>query len=75
LKERSGADVSLLKGMHWFGGFETDSQRYFIHHHSEMDTLINHREIGDGAATMAALVYLTDQLGLNKNRFFPANFP
>jgi len=47
-------------------GLRTDSQRYFTHHHSEMDTFegINKRELEMGAATMAALVYLTDQLGV-----------
>lgn len=63
----SGADVNLLKGNALvLAGLKTDSQRYFIHHHSEMDTFdqINKRELEMGAATMAALVYLTDQLGL-----------
>lgn len=63
----SGADVNLLKGSALvLAGLKTDSQRYFIHHHSEMDTFdqINKRELEIGAATMAALVYLTDQLGL-----------
>lgn len=63
----SGADVSLLKGnAKVLAGLKTDSQRYFIHHHSEMDTFdqINKRELELGAATMATLVYLTDQLGL-----------
>jgi hypothetical protein len=63
----SGADVNLLKGSALvLAGLKTDSQRYFIHHHSEMDTFdqINKRELEMGAATMAALVYLTDQLGL-----------
>ena len=63
----SGADVSLLKGNSLvLVGLKTDSQRYFIHHHSEMDTFdqINKRELELGSATMATLVYLTDQLGL-----------
>ncbi len=62
----SGADVSQLKGNSFvLAGLKTDSQRYFIHHHSEMDTFdqINKRELELGAATMATLVYLTDQLG------------
>ena len=62
----SGADVSLLKGnAKVLAGLKTDSQRYFIHHHSEMDTFdqINKRELELGVATMATLVYLTDQLG------------
>ena len=63
----SGADVSLLKGnAKVLAGLKTDSQRYFIHHHSEMDTFdqVNKRELELGAATMATLVYLTDQIGL-----------
>jgi hypothetical protein len=63
----SGADVNLLKGNAMvLAGLRTDSQRYFTHHHSEMDTFdqINKRELELGAATMAALVYLSDQLGL-----------
>lgn len=63
----SGADVGLLKDKAMvLAGLRTDSQRYFIHHHSEMDTFseINKRELELGAAAMTALVYLTDQLGL-----------
>ena len=47
-------------------GLRTDSQRYFIHHHSELDTFdqINKRELELGAASMTVLVYLTDQIGL-----------
>ena len=63
----SGADVSLLKSnAKVLAGLKTDPHRYFIHHHSEMDTFdqINKRELEMGAATMAALVFLTDQLGL-----------
>lgn len=63
----SGADVNLLKGNALvLAGLRTDTQRYFIHHHSDRDTFdeINRRELEMGAATMAALVYLTDQLGL-----------
>lgn len=63
----SGADVSLLKGDAMvLAGLKTDSQRYFIHHHSDMDTFdqVNKRELELGAATMTALVHLIDQLGL-----------
>ena len=59
--------MNLLKGnAKVLAGLRTDSQRYFMHHHSEMDTFdqINKRELELGAATMAALVYLSDQLGL-----------
>ncbi|MEK9604095.1 MAG: M20/M25/M40 family metallo-hydrolase [Flavobacteriaceae bacterium] len=63
----SGADVNLLKeNAMVLAGLKTDSQRYFTHHHSEMDTFeeINQRELELGAATMTALVYLADQLSL-----------
>ena len=66
-RKGSGADVNLLKESALvLAGLRTDSQRYFTHHHSEMDTFegINKRELEMGAATMAALVYLTDQLGV-----------
>ena len=47
-------------------GLKTDSQRYFIYHHSEIDTFetINKRELEIGSATMAALIFLTDYIGL-----------
>ena len=63
----SGADVNLLKeNALVLAGLRTDSQRYFIHHHSDMDTFdqINERELALGAATMTSLVYLTDWFGL-----------
>ncbi len=63
----SGADVNLLKGnVMVLAGLRTDSQRYFTHHHSEMDIFdsVNKRELEMGAATMTVLVYLIDQLGL-----------
>lgn len=63
----SGADVSLLKqDAMVLSGLKPDSQRYFIHHHSDMDTFdtINKRELELGAATMATLIYLTDFIGL-----------
>ena len=66
-RKGSDADVNLLKESALvLAGLRTDSQRYFTHHHSEMDTFegINKRELEMGAATMAALVYLTDQLGV-----------
>ena len=46
-------------------GLKTDSQRYFIHHHSEIDTFdaINKRELELGAATIAAIIFLTDHIG------------
>ena len=66
-RKGSGADIDQLRGKaKVLAGLRTDSQRYFIHHHSEMDTFdqINKRELELGAASMTALVYLTDQIGL-----------
>jgi len=66
-RKESGADVKKLKGKaKVLAGLRTDSQRYFIHQHSEMDTFdqINKRELELGAASMTALVYLTDQIGI-----------
>ena len=66
-RKGSGADVKKLKGKaKVLAGLRTDSQRYFIHQHSEMDTFdqINKRELMLGAASMTALVYLTDQIGI-----------
>ena len=57
-----GTDLRLLKkDALILSGLKTDSQRYFIHHHSELDTFetINKRELELGAATMAALIFLT----------------
>ena len=62
-----GTDLRLLKkDALVLSGLKTDSQRYFIHHHSEIDTFetINRRELELGAATMAALIFLTDHIGL-----------
>ena len=65
-KGGSAADVAPLKNDKTvLAGLRPDSQRYFDHHHSEMDTFdaINKRELELGGATMAALVYLADQFG------------
>ena len=62
-----GVDLRLLKKNTFvLSGLKTDSQRYFIHHHSEIDTFetINKRELELGAASMAALIFLTDHIGL-----------
>lgn len=62
-----GEDLRFLfKDAQVLSGLKTDSQRYFIHHHSEMDTFetINKRELELGAATMASLIFLTDYIGL-----------
>ena len=62
----SGADIEPLKNDQIvLAGLLPDSQRYFDHHHSEIDTFehINKRELELGAATMASLVYLIDKYG------------
>ena len=47
-------------------GLYPDSQRYFDYHHADTDTFdkVNRRELELGAACMASLVYLIDQIGL-----------
>ena len=62
-----GTDFRLLNNEALvLSGLKTDSQRYFIHHHSEIDIFetINKRELEIGSATMAALIFLTDYIGL-----------
>jgi carboxypeptidase Q len=48
-------------------GFRPDSQRYFDIHHTPNDVFenVNKRELELGAASMASLIYLIDQYGLN----------
>ncbi len=65
-KGSSGADIEPLKNDHIvLAGLYPDSQRYFDHHHTEIDTFehVNRRELELGAATMASLVYLFDKYG------------
>jgi hypothetical protein len=47
-------------------GLYPDSQRYFDYHHANSDTFdkVNRRELELGAASMASLMYLIDQIGL-----------
>lgn len=62
----SGADIGPLKDEGLvLAGLRPDSQRYFDHHHAEIDTFehVNKRELELGAATMASLVYLADKYG------------
>ncbi len=64
----SGVDIQYLKdqGVACIG-FIPDSQRYFDYHHTPNDTFdkVNKRELEMGAATMAALVYLLAEHGLD----------
>lgn len=48
-------------------GLSPDSQRYFDYHHAANDTFdaVNKRELDLGAATMASLIYLFDQYGID----------
>ncbi len=66
-----GADIGPLKGQGTVAliGFRPDSQRYFDYHHTEIDTFeqVNRREMQLGAASMAALVYLISEYGLDGN--------
>lgn len=67
-KGGGGADIGPLKSEQVaLIGFRPDSQRYFVHHHAANDTFdqVNQRELELGGASMAALVYLLDQYGLN----------
>ncbi len=64
----SGADVGpLKKNNNVLAGLRPDSQRYFDHHHTAIDTFdaVNKRELELGAATMSSLVYLIDTYGIN----------
>nr|WP_224744259.1 M20/M25/M40 family metallo-hydrolase [Pontibacter aquaedesilientis] len=64
-----GADIGPLKGQGTVAliGFKPDSQRYFDYHHTHIDTFetVNRREMQLGAASMAALVYLISEHGLD----------
>ncbi len=64
----SGPDIRQLKSdSNVLCGLRPDSQRYFDHHHTAIDTFeaVNKRELELGAATMTALVYLFDKYGTN----------
>ncbi len=62
-----GADIGPLaeQGTPLMGLYP-DSQRYFDYHHAHSDTFdkVNRRELELGAASMASLIYLIDQIGL-----------
>ncbi|UII21911.1 M28 family peptidase [Fulvivirga ligni] len=67
-KPGSGADIGPLEDQGTaLIGFLPDSQRYFNYHHTDADTFdkIDKRELEMGAASMAALVYLIDQHGID----------
>lgn len=63
-----GSDVNHLKSEKIVkAGLKPDSQRYFDYHHAGNDKFdaINKRELELGAATMASLIYLFDQYGID----------
>ncbi|MEI7801279.1 MAG: M20/M25/M40 family metallo-hydrolase [Bacteroidota bacterium] len=66
-----GADVGHLRDIcPVIGELAPDSQRYFDHHHSELDVFeeVNDRELELGAASMASFVYLLDKYGTGTDR-------
>lgn len=66
-KGHTGSDIEPLQSKNILkAGLRPDSQRYFDYHHAANDTFdaINKRELELGAATMAALIYLVDQTGI-----------
>lgn len=68
VRGHTGVDISPLQSPHIVkAGLQPDSQRYFDHHHSAIDTFdaIHKRELEMGAATMASLVYLIDKYGID----------
>ncbi len=68
VKGRSGVDIGPLKSNKIVKvGLQPDSQRYFDYHHASNDTFdaVNKRELELGAATMASLMYLIDQKGID----------
>jgi len=68
VKGHTGSDIGpLTSGKIVKAGLKPDSQRYFDYHHAANDTFdgVNKRELELGAATMASLVYLFDQYGID----------
>ncbi len=66
-KGHSGADIEPITSAKIIkAGLHPDSQRYFDYHHAANDKFdgVNKRELELGAATMAALMYIIDQNGL-----------
>jgi hypothetical protein len=67
-KGHSGSDIEPLTSKKIIkAGLHPDSQRYFDYHHAANDKFdaVNKRELELGAATMAALIYLIDQNGID----------
>ncbi|AOW10704.1 M28 family peptidase [Flavobacterium gilvum] len=67
VKGHSGTDIGPLTSEKIVkAGLKPDSQRYFDYHHAANDTFdaVNKRELQLGAGTMAALIYMIDQNGI-----------
>ena len=68
VKGGTGSDIEPLTSKKIVkAGLQPDSQRYFDYHHAANDTFdaVNKRELELGAATMASLMYLFDQYGID----------
>jgi hypothetical protein len=68
VKGGTGSDIEPLTSKKIVkAGLQPDSQRYFDYHHAANDTFdaLNKRELELGAATMASLMYLFDQYGID----------
>jgi hypothetical protein len=68
VKGGTGSDIEPLTSSKIVkAGLRPDSQRYFDYHHAANDTFdaVNKRELELGAATMASLMYLFDQYGID----------
>ena len=64
----TGSDIDPLTSKKIVkAGLRPDSQRYFDYHHAANDKFdaVNKRELELGAATMASLMYLFDQYGID----------
>ena len=64
----TGSDIDPLTAAKIVkAGLSPDSQRYFDYHHAANDKFdaVNKRELELGAATMASLMYLFDQYGID----------
>ncbi|WP_293875270.1 M20/M25/M40 family metallo-hydrolase [Flavobacterium sp.] len=64
----TGSDIGHLTSAKIVkAGLRPDSQRYFDYHHAANDKFdaVNKRELELGAATMASLMYLFDQYGID----------
>ncbi|MCF8448497.1 MAG: M20/M25/M40 family metallo-hydrolase [Taibaiella sp.] len=68
-KEEGGVDISPIHNKLKVpaAGLIPDSQRYFDYHHTDNDVfeMVNHRELKLGAVTLAQLIYLVCEHGLD----------